>query len=312
MTWTHEHAATLDAAPSIVFNALTEPTQLSRWFAEHLDIGAAVDAPFRFWGKHTLDTPTADHATQRIVRWVPANALAYSWTIGGVDTEVSITLTAESPTTEGGDHGADASTTTTRTSGPAERTKLLLRHRVASALPYPRERELIDDHWRLVCGNLAMHLSGGGVVLPDFSDPTPEVRQVLMIDAPRDVVFRTLITPALVNQWFGTKVAVVEPRVGGLYETGWRYTIDGRDVVGGPTHIIEYVENERLVLDWPDWRGDMTVSGQTICFSLESVGTQTRLTFVHAGFGRTTDLSDYPFGWSEFLGNLTEVATARR
>ena len=70
------------------------------------------------------------------------------------------------------------------------------------------------------------------------------------------------------------------------------------------------MENERLVLNWPDWRGDETVTGQTISFQLEPIDTRTRLTFVHAGFTRTADLSDFPFGWTWFLSQLRETVTA--
>jgi hypothetical protein len=64
------------------------------------------------------------------------------------------------------------------------------------------------------------------------------------------------------------------------------------------------------VLTWPDWRGDATPTGQTISFTLEPEGQGTRLTFVHAGFSRTTDVSDYPFGWSWFLDGLKREAEA--
>lgn len=290
MSWTHEHSWKLSATPSAVFAALTESAQLTRWFAEHVDVGTAVGHAFRFWGRHTLETPSAKDATQVITRWDPERALGYSWTIGGIETTVSIALSAE-----------------------GDATRLLLHHTVGGTLPYARERELIDDHWRFVFGNLSAQLAGGdGIVLPDFADTSPIVHQTLLIDASRDVVFRTLITPELVNQWFGSTTTVVEPHVGGRYEVGWKYKIDSRDVVGGPTRILEYVENERLVLDWPDWRGDERVTGQTISFSLESVGEQTRVTFVHAGFTRTADIGDYPFGWVWFLGQMRDVAMARR
>ena len=79
---------------------------------------------------------------------------------------------------------------------------------------------------------------------------------------------------------------------------------------GGPTRILEIVPNEKLVLDWPDWRGDTSVTGQTIGFFLRPVGSATELTFVHAGFSRTADISDYPFGWGQFMGELKRVLTA--
>ena len=77
----------------------------------------------------------------------------------------------------------------------------------------------------------------------------------------------------------------------------------------GPTRVLEYVPNEKLVLDWPDWRGDKSVNGQKIACHLESVGQGTRVTFVHFGFDRTTDISDYPFGWVYFIGKLKDVCT---
>ena len=191
-----------------------------------------------------------------------------------------------------------------------EQTRLVLTHAVRGALPVSRPRELIHDHWTLAIGNLAQHLAGGrGVLLPDYLDPTPEVRMVVHIAASPEAVFRTLMEPSLINQWFGSAAAVVEPRVGGRYVLGWNYKVDDRDVEGGPTQILDIVPNEKLVLDWPDWRGDATVTGQTITFLLEPSGAGTTLTFVHAGFGRTTDMGDYGFGWADMLATLVNLNT---
>ena len=156
-----------------------------------------------------------------------------------------------------------------------------------------------------------MHLAGTDAVgLPDSSDSTPEVRLTIDIAAPRDVACRALVEPALVDQSFGSRSAMIEPRVGGRYDLGWKYKVDGKEVEGGPTAILEIVPNERLVLAWPGWRGDTCVTGQTISFQLEPVGAGTRLTFVHAGFGRTTDMGDYGFGWKYFMGNLVKLLTS--
>jgi hypothetical protein len=49
---------------------------------------------------------------------------------------------------------------------------------------------------------------------------------------------------------------------------------------------------------------------QTITFLLAPDGTDgTVLTFVHAGFGRTTDMSDYRLGWRVFLDQLQKEVT---
>ena len=287
MTWTHEHSWKLAATPEQVFAALIDPVQLRQWFAEEVDVKAAPDGHYRFWGKHTLGAPTKRDVLQPISRLEPGRALAFSWPLYGVPTSVEMTLAAD-----------------------GDGTRLTLHHHVGGDLPTSRQKELISDHWKLAFGNLAAHLAGGsGVVLPDYTDPSPEVRLTIMIDAPREAVFRALVDPGTVSRWFDAADAVVEPHVGGRYSLGWKYQVDGLDVEGGPTRILEYVPNEKLVLDWPDWRGDKSVNGQKIAFHLESVGQGTRVTFVHFGFDRTTDISDYPFGWVYFIGKLKDVCT---
>lgn len=288
MSWTHEHKQSLSGTPERVFAALTNGEELELWFAEQTEIRLETGGPYRFWGKHTLGNLSAAEARQQVVAVEAGKLLQFTWPMQGCTTEVTITLTAE-----------------------GEGTSLHLRHTVEGSLGIGRERELIDDHWRMAMGNLGAHLQGGaGLCLPDYSDPNPVVKMSIVIEAPREAVFRALIEPEAINAWAGSKVAQVEPRQGGRYSYGWEYEVEGRKVKGGPTRILEYVENERLVVDWPDWRGDESVTGQTISFQLETVAEGTRVTLVHAGFGRTTDISDYPFGWGYFLSKIVEVVTS--
>lgn len=285
MSWTHEHSWKLEAPPAQAYAALTEPSELTRWFAEHVD----VDLPagrYRFWGKHTLGAPE-EAGRETITRAEPGRALGFSWTLFGVPTEVEIALAEEG----GG-------------------TRLTLHHRVDGDLPLPRPHELIADHWRFVFGNLAAHLDGGdGIVLPDFTDPAPEVRMEIVINAPPAAVFRTLLDPEQVARWFDAPAPLIEPRVGGRYQLGWKYKVDGRDVEGGPTRILELVPDRKLVLDWPDWRG-LNATRQRITFSLAPEGAGTRVTFVHSGFEHAADISDYPFGWRYFIDKLQDTCKA--
>jgi uncharacterized protein YndB with AHSA1/START domain len=287
MSFTHTHGWTLPATPDRVFRALTDPAELTTWFAEEVQIEPRANGVYRFWGRHTLGTPPREDARQTITRFEPNSVLVFSWPINEVDTDVTFTLAPD---------GAG--------------TRLTLVHQVAGDLGVPRQRELIDDHWRLAIGNLSAHLGGGAPVLPDYFDPTPEIRMTMPLDAPPSTAFRALIEPERINRWFGAKSAVVEPRVGGRYDLDWTYKVDGTDVVGGPTKILEMIPGVKLVLDWPDWRGDVSVVGQTITFLLAPDGKGgTTLTFVHAGFGRTTDMSDYGFGWRHFLDQLQKEVT---
>ncbi|MGE0551972.1 MAG: SRPBCC family protein [Gemmatimonadales bacterium] len=284
--WTHEESFPIAASADRVYRALTTPEELERWFAERVEVDLGPGGAFRFWGRHTLGAPARDGADQSLTRVEPSK-LGFRWTLLGVPTEVELEVASVEPTAQQPD-GA----------------RLTVRHRIEGALPGPRPRELIEDWWKLSIGNLGAHLAGGdGVIRPDFSERSAAITLSVWIDAPREAVFKALIEPEQLNRWIAS-LAVVEPRVGGAYGFGWRYQIDGRDVSGGPTRILELVPDERLVVDWPDWRGDSTVTGQTITWALETEGPGTRVTLVHAGFSRPADVSDYPFGWGHFLARL--------
>lgn len=285
--WKHEYKVSLPAAPSQVWKALTVPAELQKWFAESAHVEPRDGGAFHFWGRRTYGAPDARSTVgQAITRFEPDRALGFRWAFDGVDSEVSIELEAEPPKDE------------------KPQTRLLLKHSFEGKLGVSYPAELVDDLWRLTLGNLDAHLRGGeGIVLPDYTDPSPEIRMAIVIDAPREKVFKALLDPAELNKWMA-KDAQVDPRVGGVYKLGWKYEVDGREVEGGTTKILELVPNERIVLDWLDWRGDTTRPLTRIAYTLESLGPKTRVTFVHDGFSRAADISDYPFGWGHFLGQL--------
>jgi uncharacterized protein YndB with AHSA1/START domain len=272
----------LDVSPARGFALISDSAELRQWFAEEVVIEPRVGGRFAFAGRGAY-TPVSTNLTL----FEPGAALAFDWPIHGVMGVVKLTVAAKDTPN-------------------ACRIDVLCNF--PELPPIPRARELIDDLWRFHMGNLKTHAEGAsGAILPDFSDPKPEVRQVIHIAAPRDKVFRALIDPAMLAKWSGG-TPVVEPRVGGLYSYGWSYDVDGKQVAGGPTRIIELVENERLVTDWPDWRGDESNNGQKITWLLEDDGDGTRLTLIHDGFVRASDISDYPFGWGWFAGEIRRVA----
>lgn len=165
---------------------------------------------------------------------------------------------------------------------------------------------MVDDLSRLTLGNLGAHLRGGeGVVRPDFTSPRPEVKLSIVIDAPRERVFQALTDPASMKRWLGAPAPEVDLRVGGRYSYGWKYPVGEREVTGGPTRILEVVPDEKLVTDWPDWRGDPAKADTQVAWHLESAGpANTRVTLIHNGFTRTVEMSDYAFGWAEFAAKL--------
>ncbi|MEP7242357.1 MAG: SRPBCC domain-containing protein [Gammaproteobacteria bacterium] len=289
---THEFTETLAATRETVFRALTDEAELGRWFAERVEIEPRAGGEFRFWGKHTHGAPTRAQASQKILRIEAPSLLAFSWRLEDRDSEVTLELTPD-PTV------ADGSATVVKG-----------RHYFPVAPDVPRPLDLVDDLWRMTFANLRAHLAGGsGLYLADFSDPRPRLRQTVLISASREEVFRTLLDPALLDKWIAAG-AIAERHVGGRYSYGWKYEVRGKQVEGGPTRILELVEDAKLVTDWPNWRGVTEMPPQRITWLLEAIGDQTRVTLIHEPFERTADLSDYPQGWNEFLGRLKTQAEA--
>ncbi|MBX3206242.1 MAG: SRPBCC domain-containing protein [Labilithrix sp.] len=279
----HEYTATIEASPERVFAALTTPADLTQWFAEKIAIEAAPNGTFRFSGRGAYAP-----VSTRLTRFEPMKTLAFGYPIEGVDGEAKLTLTADDTKTDA--------------------TKLTIEHALVATPAIPRAKELVDDLWRLAFSNLSCHLKDGvGVLLVDFGDSKPEVRLSIFIDASPENVFRGLVDPELLNKWVAKK-AVVEPRVNGRYSFGWSHDENGKTVEGGPTKILELVENVKLVVDWPDWRGDSAVPVQRLTYLLAPEGKGTRLTLIHDGFIRPADVSDYSGGWLWFAERLKGVA----
>ena len=283
MSFTMSHDFSITADPPRVFRALTDPDELMDWFAESSEVRLEKGGEYGFWGMYTPGTPESG---QRIIDLEADKLLRYSWLLHGVDTVVTCTL---APAAKG--------------------TSLAIAHEVRGDLPLPRQKEYVEDFWRMMIGNLSQYIeTGAPVEMQEVDSDAPEVVHLLHIDAPVELVFRALLEPERINQWFGSTNAIVDPRVGGTYNLGWKATIDGKEVAEGPTRILALVENERLVLDWPDWRGDPDIPAQTVSFSLapDPKG-GTFVTFVHSGFQRAMDISDYGFGWLHFMNKLKSL-----
>jgi len=294
----YEYSLTLPATPDRVWAAWTDPTALRAWFAEHAEVELRPGGAFRFWGKHTLGTPEAHEATQRLELVEDATTLAFTWTWLGVATRVEIALASDEwkPWPMGSDPPRRE---------PQPGCKVTVRQTFAGALPVEKASALVDDHWRLVFGNLFGHLDDASVVLPDYAQPTAEVRLSLFIEAPPNAVFRTLTEPELLNRWLAMG-ARVDARVGGGIDLGWSGA-EGADS-GFPLRILELEPDRRLVISWPDWRGRTDEPDTRVSWDLVPENGGTRVDFLHDGFQRPVDRSDYQQGWQDFLGGLAQVA----
>ncbi len=237
-----------------------------------------------------MGAPAEQAANGTIIALERNARVAFDWTVCGTPGIVTLTLTPEQ-----GEHG------------PA--TKVAVRHELEGPLDVPRPRELIDDWWRFVLGNLAAHATGRGEVLrPDFADPNPEIRLSMTVNASSAAVFRALTEPEALRAWMGARDPVIEPYVGGRFDLGWGERAEGEETGEPSMKILDIVPNQRLTISWPDWRGDSSVPTQSVTWHLAPDGTGTKVTLVHAGFIRTVDFSDYPFGWGHFMSEMAKVA----
>lgn len=289
----HTFTWTLPASREDVFGALSHPHALRQWFAEHVEIEVRPGGAFRFWGKHTLDTPTKDKALQEITTFEDGRQLGFSWPLFQTASEVQLRLDDTENEKE---------------------TKISGRHCLPRLPNINRAKEMIDDLWRLHGGNLKAYLAGGdGITRPDYDDASPEIQQSIIINAARPDVFKALITPRLLKKWMWGDNPIIDARKGGIYAYDGHPDPHAKKPSGGPTKILDYVENELLVTDWRDWRGDISVPAQTVTWRLEDAGNgKTRVTVCHAGFIRAVDVSDYPFGWAKFLSRLQIVVENKK
>lgn len=143
-----------------------------------------------------------------------------------------------------------------------------------------------------------------------------EIESEVMIDAPIDVVWRTITEPELISQWFADRVELeLEPGGDGAMYFG---NVDE----GGPL-VVEAVDPPtRFSYRWNHPAGKTPVEGNSVLveFTLVSEGDErTRVRVVESGLERLcwpdADKEHYAGehnnGWATFLGRLVTFAADR-
>jgi uncharacterized protein YndB with AHSA1/START domain len=251
--------AHLDAPPSRVYRALTDPAELTAWLAEHAD----VDIPagrYAFWGR---DVPQGEPGRQRLRDASPERRFAFAWTLDGVDTTVTVTLAPEDGTL----------LTLTQDRMPS------LDELMA---PTGRRdgRHSMHTYWALSLANLADHLDGRPQTpRADFGPDRSEVIRVEVdVDAAPEEVFASLTDSALVERWWGWP-ATVEPHLGGRVDLG----LEGEVFEFEPGKALVYGDGEGTVVRW----------------ELDGSQGRTHLTFVQSGYGpdELDSAAQHEAGW---------------
>jgi uncharacterized protein YndB with AHSA1/START domain len=141
------------------------------------------------------------------------------------------------------------------------------------------------------------------------------IEREVLIEAPAEMVWRTITEPDQIRQWFADRVElVVEPGAHGYMGFG---------VQGGPV-VVETVDPpNRFSFRWNHPGGEEPVSGNSMLveFTLTPVGNErTRLRVVESGHEllawpdteKTRYTDEHQGGWAEFLDRLASVVTERR
>jgi len=251
------------AAPiKAVHHALTDAGSLRVWLAEH----AEVDLPqrYEFWGRHT---PEGDAPRQRVLH-VDDHTLRLAWRLGGEDTTVEISLAED---------GADATVITLTQS----------HFDLQAAMTGGGVLGCLQTFWALSIANLVDYLEGRELTMRcDFT--SPELRGEIVIGAPRQQVYDSLIDGEQVSRWFGYHIEI-EPYVGG------RFAMGGFDS-GFAAKIVDLEPGRKVSTDWYE-------TGITT-WELADSGGKTRLTFVQSGFDPNRPPYD---GWMGWVSGLAEL-----
>ena len=139
------------------------------------------------------------------------------------------------------------------------------------------------------------------------------IEREIVIDAPVEVVWRTITEPDQITQWFADKVELeVKPGAHGYLGFGDQ---------GGPV-VVEVVEPPtRFSFRWNHPRGEEPVAGNSLLveFALASEGERTRLRVVESGLDllawpdaeKQRYAAEHNGGWGEFLDRLARLPAER-
>jgi uncharacterized protein YndB with AHSA1/START domain len=145
-----------------------------------------------------------------------------------------------------------------------------------------------------------------------------ELRKVIIVEAPPEVVFRTLTDEKELVQWMPE-----EARMGGEYRFKYRWAEKGiESSVSG--RIIEFVPGRRLSYTWEvdargsglgsgkvEWRTKETRPQSIVSWNLEELpGGRTKVTLVQSGLDARFS-QDAENGWTHFMAQLVHHCSAK-
>ena len=141
-----------------------------------------------------------------------------------------------------------------------------------------------------------------------------QIEREIMIDAPIEVVWRTITEPDQITQWFADKVELeVKPGASGYMGFGEQ---------GGPVLVETVDPPTRFAFRWNHPAGEEPMAGNSLLvdFTLVEEGPRTRLRVVESGLSplpwadvdKQRYAEEHNGGWGEFLDRLARLLAERR
>ncbi len=270
-----------DAPRHLVWKAWTEPEGIARWWGPQHFTAPVCQIDLRVGGTYLFCMRSPDGldfwSTGVYREILEPERLVYTDNFADADGNV----VPASYYGMGDDWPVTMQTTVTFEEHDGK-TTLTLRQ---AGVPAGQMSELTRAGWNGSLDKLAASLSptnGEQTMIKSTLTAEPgqqEIRITRLIDAPRDLVFKTITDPALIPQWWGphrltTTVDQMDLRPGGI----WRYINSGADGTAhgfhGVYHAIEAPERLVYTFEYEGMPGHVLL--ETVTF--EEVAGKTRMT----------------------------------
>ena len=148
----------------------------------------------------------------------------------------------------------------------------------------------------------------------EMSTPEYQIERDIVIDAPVEVVWRTITEPEQISLWFADKVELeIKPGAVGFLGFGDQ---------GGPVMVETVDPPNRFSFRWNHPAGEEPSAGNSLLveFRLVGEGERTHLRVVESGLGQLSrpDIDKQRYadehndGWGDFLDRLARVLGERR
>jgi len=270
----------IQADRELVFQHLTQPALLQKWFCNKAELHPDDKGLFVFEGPHSFISSFPEKQGKgKIEKFESPSSFWFNFPINNQVTRICYCL-------EEIDQG----------------TRLSLFH---ENIP---DDCLIMDALVICLGNLKHVIeTGSSVYLLDYEHDITEktLNREICIPSPPDRIFKALTDIEDLKNWLSFSMKTVELKIGGKYDIGWR---DKEGNLMGPVEIIELEQNKILAYSWA-YDND---GGDKVRWELHENSEMTLVKLIHTGFKSGRYNKDYVQGWHAFLITLAEYLRMKK